>query len=68
MVPELRSAFNRSFTGEAYLELLAQLTRRCGSAVRFRVAETPIFVEKPLLEEMADQGSAMTRHLMSEPS
>ncbi len=67
MIPGFRTAFNQRFTRENYAKLGALLEERCGAAVQFRVAETPIFVEKSLLEEMAEQGSAMTRFLMSDP-
>jgi len=67
LIPELRSAFNMRFTSHAYAELLALLGRRCGGPIQFRVAETPIFVQKSLLEEIAEQGATMTRHLMADP-
>jgi len=66
LIPALRETFNRKFTGRAYSEMLSLLARRCDGAIPFRVAETPIFVDKPLLEEMAQQGSAMSRYLMSD--
>ncbi len=64
MIPELRTEFNANFTGAAYGELQRVLTDRCGCPIPFRVAETPIFVGKPLLDGMAEQGAAMTRYLM----
>lgn len=68
MIPELRSEFNLRFTEQAYSGFLSRLATRCGGPIQFRVAETPIFVEAGLLEEMAEQGSAMARYLMSDPS
>ena len=66
MIPELRTEFNAMFTGAAYERLQAVLAERCGGPIPFRVAETPVFVQKTLLEEMASQGAAMTRYLMAD--
>jgi hypothetical protein len=66
VISGLRSQFNERFTAAEYTELLAVLEHRCGGAIQFRVAETPIFIEKARLEEMAEQGSAITRFLMSD--
>lgn len=66
MIPELRSAFNRGFSVGAYSRLLADLAQRCGGPIPFRVAETPIFVEKRLLEELAGQGADLARYLIAD--
>lgn len=68
MVPEWRREFNARFTDSGYSELLADLERRCGGAIGFRVAETPIFVPKALLEALAAEGAALTRYLMEDPA
>jgi hypothetical protein len=65
LIPELRTEFNAKFSRAAYEELQASLARRCGSPIQFRVAETPIFVPRSILDEMAKQGAAMTHHLMA---
>lgn len=64
MITELRSRFNAEFTDAAYAQLLAQLENRCGGPIQFRVAETPIFVSRALLEDMAEQGAALALHLI----
>jgi hypothetical protein len=64
LIPELRSAFNARFTQAAYTELQELLARRCAGPIQFRVAETPIFVPEPLLNEMAALGASMARYLM----
>jgi hypothetical protein len=66
LIPELRNAFNERFSSRDYDALLADIDHRCGGPIPFRVAETPIFVAKELLDEMADQGAALTRHLVSD--
>lgn len=68
MIPELRHAFNQNFTSAQYAELLVQLGSRCGSPISFRVAETPVFIRRPMLDEMARQGALMAEHLLADPT
>jgi hypothetical protein len=67
MIPELRKRFNQEFTAEKYLKLRSLLDRRSGTMVEFRVAETPVFVDRGLLEEMALKGAALAQSLISNP-
>lgn len=66
MIPELRTAFNARFTGRDYAKLLAELERHCDGPIKFRVAETPIFVEKTLLETLGEDGARLARHLIAD--
>ena len=66
MIPELRSSFNQRFTGEAYARLLANLENRCGSPILFRVAETPIFLSKSQLDDMAELGAALALDVIAD--
>ena len=68
MIPELRSRFNRDYSPERYADLLACLERHCGVPVEFRVAETPIFVPRELLDQMAEAGAEMCAALMGDPA
>src|SRR5687768_4741152 len=54
MVPELRQAFNRSFTKEKYESFLADLGSKHPGAIEFRVAETPVFADKLFKQKMID--------------
>jgi hypothetical protein len=65
LITELRTQFNTNFSDARYAQLLAQLEKRCGGPIPFRVAETPIFVSKALLDEMAEQGAVLAVHLMA---
>lgn len=67
MIFELRSRFNRAYTPDRYAALLAQLDERCGAPVQFRVAETPVFLDRALLEEMAACGAQLCRSLVEDP-
>ena len=66
MIPRLRSRFNAGFQDAAYSRLLALIDHRCGGPVQFPVAETPIFVSRALLDEMAEQGSMLAFHLIAD--
>lgn len=66
MIPELRAQFNREFSPERYGRLLEVLYERCRMKVEFRVAETPIFVRKKLLDEMAAAGADLAKRLMAD--
>jgi hypothetical protein len=65
VIPRLRSQFNRDYSPEKYLALLARLEERCGVRVDFRVAETPVFLEKGLLDQMADIGAELASRLIA---
>ena len=67
MIPELRTRFNREYRPEQYAQLLACLEKRYSVPVEFRVAETPIFVPRTLLEEMAKAGAEMCQAIMGNP-
>ena len=66
MIPELRTPFNSKFSNHAYSELLGDLSRRCGGPIPFRVAETPIFVRKTLLNELAGEGAGLACYLITD--
>lgn len=67
LIPKFRSQFNAKYAPEAYRRLLSLLAERCGGPVQFRVAETPIFVPKAMLDQMASLGAAMAQQLMEDP-
>jgi hypothetical protein len=64
LIPELRARFNRSFSPDRYASLLSWLDSRCGVKVGFRVAESPIFLERSLLEQIASSGAKLARELL----
>ncbi len=67
MIPEFRSRFNQNFNEPSYASMLHNLGEVCGTPIEFRVAETPVFVERSLLDGMALAGMEMTRTLMGDP-
>ena len=54
MVPDLRKAFNQSFTKEKYEAFLADLHSKHPGAIEFRVAETPVFIDKSFTQKLTD--------------
>jgi hypothetical protein len=66
MIPELRRQFNEGFTPEQYAALLRLAEERCGTRVEYRIAETPVFLPLPLLDQMASAGAELTRTLLGD--
>ncbi len=67
MIADLRNAFNAHYRPEQYQALLFNLNERAGTPIEFRVAETPVFFPKALLEQMAEAGARLTRRLLAWP-
>ena len=63
MIPSLRKQFNERFTSDKYQTFLKRMAERCGVPVEFRVAETPCFLPKALLEQMAQYGAELIHQL-----
>jgi hypothetical protein len=54
MVPALRDAFNAAFTEEKYEAFLTALNQKHPGAIEFRIAETPVFVDKEFTQKIVD--------------
>ena len=67
MIPLLREEFNRNFTPQKYQGFLDSLAQVCGTAISFRVSETPCFVPKALLDQMAVYGNELVTQLLNSP-
>jgi hypothetical protein len=67
MISSLRKQFNASFTPEKYQTFLRRMDDACGTHVSFRLAETPCFFPKSLLERMAEDGKELIRQLVESP-
>jgi hypothetical protein len=65
VIPELRRQFNESYTAERYETLRAVLNQRSAAKVEFRVSETPVFVHKAMLEQMAAAGETLASRLIA---
>jgi hypothetical protein len=67
MIPALREAFNRDFLPETYQQLLENLEAAAGTPISFRVSETPCFLPKALLDQMAEYGRDLVLQLVNNP-
>ena len=67
MIPALREEFNRNYTPQKYQNFLDSLAKTCGTPIGFRVSETPVFVTKTLLEQMAQYGRELLMQLLTSP-
>ncbi|TDO27058.1 hypothetical protein [Sediminibacterium goheungense] len=52
MVPSVRKVFNNQFTPEKYQSYLTDLNSLFPGAIEFRVAETPVFIERSFKEKV----------------
>ncbi|MBP9215060.1 MAG: hypothetical protein KBF36_10915, partial [Chitinophagaceae bacterium] len=52
MVPSIRTAYNSNFTQAKYETFLQDLYSKHSGALDFRIAETPIFVDKAFKEKI----------------
>lgn len=52
MVPSIRKAYNEQFTQEKYDAFLTDLNTKHPGALEFRVAETPVFVDKAFTDKI----------------
>jgi hypothetical protein len=67
VIPSLRQDFNSRFRPETYRHFLQGLDACVRTHIGFRVAETPIFLPRQLLEEMARVGAELTHALVDDP-
>jgi hypothetical protein len=67
MIPALREAFNRNYRPEIYQQFLQNLEARAGTPIAFRVSESPCFLPRALLEQMAEYGRDLVMQLVSNP-
>jgi hypothetical protein len=68
MLQPYRDHFNASFTPAKYSDLVTHLTRLTRATVEFRVAETPCFFPRSLINELAETGATLTHQLLNNPS
>jgi hypothetical protein len=67
MIPELRARFNASFTLDKYARFLRRLETETGTSIQFRHCETPMFIERSLLDKMAGYGEELIHQLVDNP-
>jgi hypothetical protein len=56
MIPAIRTAFNAQFTPEKYQQYLSILNAPFKDQIPFRIAETPVFIDKNFKDQLLDAG------------
>jgi hypothetical protein len=56
MIPLIRAAFNEQFTPERYQQYLAILNEPFKDPIPFRIAETPVFIDRVFKAQLMDAG------------
>lgn len=67
MLQPYREAFNRNFTAQQYADLQQTVDAATRAKVTIRIAETPVFFSRDLLDRMAGIGIELTRQLVESP-
>lgn len=65
MIASIRQIFNQNFTQEVYQKYLACFESQFPNALDFRIAETPIFIDKHFTQKMLDTGEAINKVIQS---
>lgn len=65
MIASIRKAYNESFTKKSYKAFLDELNSLHKDAIDFRVAETPVFIDKALKEKILDTCNYIIQHIQS---
>jgi hypothetical protein len=56
MIPAIRAAFNAQFTPEKYQQYLSILNAPFKDQIPFRIAETPVFIDKNFKDQLLNAG------------
>lgn len=67
MVPSLRRAYNAAYTDQKYRHYRTRLEEEAGCPIPFRLAESPVFLPRELLDEMVSASFEIWRQL-SQPA
>src|SRR5215469_3077350 len=65
MIADLRHHFNAAFSQDKYQLLLQRMESGCGTAVPFRISETPCFFPHALLKQLCRFGDELIRQLVT---
>jgi len=67
MIPLIRAAFNEQFTPERYQQYLAILNEPFKDPIPFRIAETPVFIDRLFKAQLMDAGEYICQFI-TDPS
>ncbi len=67
MIPKIRAAFNAQFTSERYQQYLTILNASFKDSIPFRIAETPVFIDKTFKNKLLSAGEYICQFI-TDPS
>lgn len=67
MIPAIRAAFNAQFTAEKYQQYLSILNEPFKDSIPFRIAETPVFIDRNFKAQLLEAGEYICRFI-TDPS
>jgi len=67
MIPAIRAAFNAQFTAEKYQRYLSILNAPFKDQIPFRIAETPVFIDKNFKDQLLNAGDYIC-NFISDPN
>jgi hypothetical protein len=68
MLQPYRDSFNDHFTSRRYDDLLYRLNHQTRTNIEFRVAETPCFFSREMIDNLAATGATLTHQLLNNPA
>lgn len=66
MIKEIREKYNADFTKEKYSAFLKEFDIMFNKSVEFRIAETPVFVDKKLKQKLIEAGEQILKCVLSD--
>lgn len=67
MIPIIRAAFNAQFTPDRYQQYLRILNEQFKDAIPFRIAETPVFIDRIFKKQLLEAGDYISQFI-TDPS
>ena len=67
MIPAIRAAFNAQFSPDKYQQYLSILNEKFKDSIPFRIAETPVFIDKAFKAKLLDAGDYICQYI-TDPS
>ena len=67
MIPNLRAAFNASWTERQYRDFINRLEMRTGASLGFPLSETPCFFPRSLMDALASTGLELLDQILGSP-
>ncbi|MEO5742832.1 MAG: hypothetical protein ABIS29_19780 [Vicinamibacterales bacterium] len=67
MIPQLRAAFNQSWTEGQFRDLVRRLESRTGVPLGFPISETPCFFPQSLMTSIAATGLDLVNQILGDP-